>query len=320
MIKKLMLAVPLLAQMAMPVWAETDYPQHPIRMVHGFAAGGNADTVARIVADAMSRDLGQPVVVEAKPGAGGNVASDFVSKADADGYTLELMVGGHAVAPALYASLPFDPLESFDFVSTVGKFPFFIAARAGTYGTLQEVIEAAKANPGSIKIGHAGVGTTQHLTGELLGLATGVKFTHIPYKGGAAASTALLGGEIDLIIDAGTVVRGQAASGDFTILAVSSKDRWVDAPDVPTVAETVAPDFDVISWTGIGLPAGVPAEIEDKLHASVVKALADPGVQERLRALGSEPAASTGAEMRAMVADQIAVWTKVVDAAGLEKR
>lgn len=317
MLKKLIMMLPA-AAMTVGVAMAEDYPTRSISLVHGFAAGGNADVVARIVANEMSRGFGKPVVVEAKPGAGGNVASGYVSKSDPDGYTILLMVGGHTVSPALYNKLPYDPIDGFEFISTVGKFPFFVAARKGAYTSMQGVIEKAKA--GRVMIGHSGVGTTQHLTGELLGSRTGAQFAHIPYKGGAAASTALLSGEVDLLIDVGTVIRGQADAGKFDVLGVSSGQRWPDSPNVPTIAETVSPGFDVVSWTGVGAPAGTPKPIVDKLRAEVHRVLALPEVQDQLRRIGAEPAPSSGVEMKAMIKDQIAVWTDVINKAGIQKR
>ena len=319
MLKILMTAVPLIVALTATAVAQDTYPDRPVRMIHGFAAGGNADSVSRIMADEMSRGLGQPVIVEAKPGAGGNLASDFLAKAKPDGYTMQLMVGGHTVSAALYNKLPYDSVKDFTFVSTIGQFPFFVAARSGAFSSIEDVIAKAKAAPGTIKIGHSGIGTTQHLTGELLGLKTGAKFVHIPYKGGAAASTALLGGEVDLLIDAGTVVRGQAAAGTFQILAVSSAQRWPDSPDVPTLAETVSPDFNIVSWTAIGMPAGVDPAIVEKVGAEVNRTLAIPQVQEKIRALGAEPKASSSEEFKAMVERQISVWTEVVNAAGVQR-
>lgn len=318
MFKKLLTAVPLMLSMAVPAFA--DFPERTIRIYHGFGPGGNADTVARIIAEEMTKGLGQPVVVESKPGAGGTVASDFVSKADPDGYSLQLMVGGHAVAAAMYNKLPYDAKNDFTFISTIGKFPFFVAARAGTYSTMGEMIAAAKANPGSVKIGHPGVGSTQHLSGELLQLSTGAEFLHIPYKGGAAASTAILGGEVDLMVGTGTSTLGQAEAGAFTILGVTSAERWSTAPDVPTVSETVAEGYDVLSWTGIGGPAGIPADVVEILTKEMARVMSVPEVQERVGALGAEPGASTNEEFRALVEGQIAVWTKVVETAGITKR
>lgn len=319
MFRRLLTAIPLAAVLALPAMAQ-DFPDRALRIVHGFGPGGNADTVSRIMAEEMSKSLGQPVVVESRPGAGGTVASGYVSKEDPDGYTMQLMVGGHAVAAALYESLPYESVEGFTFISTLGQFPFMVAARSGEYASMEALIEAAKAAPGSIKIGHSGVGSTQHLTGELLALRTGADFLHIPYKGGAAASTALMGGEVDVVIDTGTVIRPQAEAGVYDILAITSGERWPDAPDLPTVAETVSPDFDVVSWTGIGMPAGVPDDIAETIRGAVHSALAVPAVSDKIASLGAKPAPSSGADMTALIEGQVAVWTDVINTAGIEKR
>src|SRR4051812_41623068 len=192
-----LLCLAVLTQTACIAVAEDAYPSRPITLMHGFAPGGNADSMSRIMADQMSRDLGQPVVVEAKPGAGGNIASTVVAKARPDGYTLQLLVGGHAVSAALYKTLRYDPVKDYAFVSTVAKFPFFIAARAGKFASLQDLIAKAKEQPGRLTFATAGVGTTQHLTGESLAQRTGVRFTHIPYQGGPATVTAVLRGDVD---------------------------------------------------------------------------------------------------------------------------
>jgi tripartite-type tricarboxylate transporter receptor subunit TctC len=272
------------------------------------------------MAEEMSKTFGQPVVVESRPGAGGTVASGYVSKEDPDGYTMQLMVGGHAVAAALYSSLPYESVDGFTFISTLGQFPFMVAARSGEYESIGALIEAAKASPGSIKIGHSGVGSTQHLTGELLALRTGAEFLHIPYKGGAAASTALMGGEVDVVIDTGTVIRPQAEAGVYDILAITSGERWPDAPDLPTVSETVAEGFDVVSWTGIGMPAGVPDDIAATIRGAVHDALAAPAVNDMIASLGAKPSPSSGEDMTALIEGQIAVWTDVISTAGIEKR
>ena len=315
-----LLCLAVLTQTACIAVAEDAYPSRPITLMHGFAPGGNADSMSRIMADQMSRDLGQPVVVEAKPGAGGNIASAVVAKARPDGYTLQLLVGGHAVSAVLYKTLRYDPVKDYAFVSTVAKFPFFIAARAGKFASLQDLIAKAKEQPGRLTFATAGVGTTQHLTGELLAQRTGVRFTHIPYQGGPATVTAVLRGDVDFLVDTGTVIHGQAEAGALDILGVSSRERWPESPKVPTVAETVAPDFDVISWTGIAAPAGTPDTVVNALNAEVKRALADASVQERLRALDSQPAPSSSEELRTLLTRQIATWTRVVDEAGIEKR
>lgn len=317
---KTLAALPLVLAFGLPAMAQSTYPDQTIRIVHGFAAGGNADTVSRIVADGMAQDMGQAVIVEARPGAGGTVASGYVAQQAPDGYTLQLLVGGHPVAAALYNSLPYDTLNDFTYISTVGQFPFFIGAAHGRFASLQEVIDQARANPRSIRIGHAGVGSTQHLTGELLGLETGVEFLHVPYQGGAAATTALMGDEIDLVIDAGTVILGQADAGVFDVLAVTSGERWADRPDVPTVAETVAPGFDVLSWTGIGAPAGLPTEIAEQLNTEVNAVLERPEVRERILALGANPQGSTGQELHDLVERQMGTWARVINDAQIERR
>lgn len=320
MLRTLLTAVPITLALALPTFAQDSFPDRSLRIVHGFGPGGNADTVSRILAEQMTQGLGEPVVVESRPGAGGTVASGYVSGEDPDGYTMQLLVGGHAVAAALYNSLPFEPVDDYTFLSTLGQFPFFIAARSGEYASIDALIEAALAEPGSIVIGHSGVGSTQHLTGELLALETGADFIHVPYQGGAAASTALMGGEVDLIIDTGTVIRGQAEAGVYDILAVTSADRWPDSPDVPTVSETVADGFDVISWTALGAPAGLPENVEATLSAEIARVMAMDEVQTQIAALGARPQGSTGAELKALIERQIAVWTEVIDTAEIERR
>jgi tripartite-type tricarboxylate transporter receptor subunit TctC len=320
MLRNLIATLPLAIALAVPAVAQDSFPDRSLRIVHGFGPGGNADTVSRIMAEQMSQGLGEPVVVESRPGAGGTVASGYVAGEDPDGYTMQLLVGGHAVAAALYNSLPFEPVDDYTFLSTIGQFPFFLAARAGEYESIDALIEAALADPGSIVIGHSGVGSTQHLTGELLGLETGAEFIHVPYQGGAAASTALMGGEVDLIIDTGTVIRGQAEAGVYDVLAVTSAERWPDSPDVPTLNETVAEGFDVISWTALGAPAGLPENVEAALSAEIQRVLAMEDVQAQIAALGASPRGSTGAELQALIERQIAVWTEVIDTAQIERR
>ena len=178
------------------VAAQDGYPSRPLSLVHGFAPGGNADVISRIVADQLSKDLSQPVVVEAKPGAGGNIASAFVAKAPADGYTMQLLVGGHTASAALYKKLPFDPVKDYTFISTVAKFPFFIAVKAGTYPSLQALIAKAKEKPGGLNFGSAGVGTTQQFAAELMKQMAGVKITHVPYRSTPAVITGLLSKDI----------------------------------------------------------------------------------------------------------------------------
>lgn len=319
MIKKLMrtLVLALAALMAVSANAE-GYPDKPVRIIHGFGPGGNADTVARIIAEKLTKRFGQPFVVEPKPGAGGNVASDFVAHADPDGYTLELMVGGHSVSGALYRSLKFNALDDFTFISQVTAFPFFIATRAGTYKDLQALITAGK--EGRVKYGSAGVGTTQNLTGELLAMKSGAKFKHIPYKGDAGSVTALLGGEVDFIVATGTSVLGQAKSGQLDLIAVSWDGPWADTPYVPTVHSVLDSDYDVFSWTGLGGPKGLPEDIVSDLNQAVVEILQSDEVKSKIRSLGAVVRNTTPQGMHDMVERQINEWNHVIDAADIPRK
>lgn len=319
MLKQLTRALGLALILAGSAAVAQDYPTGPVRVIHGFGPGGNADTVSRLIAEPLSQKFGVPFVVEPKPGAGGNVASDFVSKADPDGYTLQLMVGGHAVSGALYRSLNFDAVKDFTFISRISYFPFFVAVRPGTYADIGALIAAAK-DGGRIKWGSAGVGSTQHLTGELLGQRTGANFLHIPYKGDAGSVAALLGGEIDMIVSAGTSVLSQAKSGDLDLIAVSWNQPWPETPDVPTIDSTVAPGFNVFSWVGLGAPAGLSDAVTAKLNAALQEVVASDEVSQKLSALGGLPGTTTPAEFRDMVAAQVQEWNAVIDAAGIERK
>jgi tripartite-type tricarboxylate transporter receptor subunit TctC len=195
--------------------ADEGYPSRPITLMHGFGAGGNADAIARIVADGLSRRLAKAVIVEARPGAGGNIASDRVAKAPPDGYTLIMLTGGHAVSAALYKALPFDPVDDFQMISTVVFFPFVVAVKANhRFQTLADLIAEAKAKPDTLTYSSVGVGTTQHLVGELLSSVAGIKMIHVPYKGGGGPINDLLGGQIDILIDTLTITAPQLAAGN----------------------------------------------------------------------------------------------------------
>ena len=198
------------------------YPNRPIKILQGFAPGGNADTIARVIGVELTKSLGQPIVVEARAGAGGNLASDAVAKSPPDGYTLLLMTGGHTVSGALYKTLPFEPADSFEMVSTITQFPFLFTVRSDSpYQNLRSLIDAAKAKPESVAYGTAGIGSTHHLTGELLAKMAGANFLHVPYKGDAAAITSLLGGEIPLVVATPTVAVAQVKAGKLKVVATS---------------------------------------------------------------------------------------------------
>jgi tripartite-type tricarboxylate transporter receptor subunit TctC len=312
-------ALALAAACVAPALADT-WPTKSIRVVQGFAAGGNADTIARVVGAEMSRSLGQPFVVEAVTGAGGTLASGAVARAAPDGYTLLLATGGHAVAGAMFEKLPYQTVGSFQMVSTITYFPFLIVARPDSkIGNLADLIAAAKTTPGGLPYGTAGIGSTHHLAGELLARMAGVPLLHVPFRGDAASLTAVLGGEIPIVIAPATAVLPQLKAGRLKAIAVTGPQRWPGMPDVQTVAEQGVPGYDVRSWAGWMLPAGTPMPIVDKLNAETLKALQVPAVRARLEEMGGEARGSTPEEMTAMVSAEVQKWTQVVNDAKLPR-
>ena len=300
--------------------ADEDYPSRPVTLMHGFGAGGNADAIARIVADGLSRRLGKPVIVEARPGAGGNIASDRVAKAAPDGYTLIMLTGGHAVSAALYKSLPFDPVDDFQMISTVVFFPFVVAVKANhRFQTLADLIAEAKAKPDTLTYSSVGVGTTQHLVGELLSSMAGIKMIHVPYKGGGGPINDLLGGQIDILIDTLTITAPQLAAGTIRGLGVTSQKPWFSIPDVPPIAATV-PGFEVRSWLGIAATKGVPAPIVERLNREVRAVLDTPEIRSKLEAMGNEVRGGSPDEMRGMIGSEISRWKQVIGDAGIPKQ
>lgn len=296
------------------------WPERPIKVVQGFAPGGNADTIARLLGAEMAKGLGQPLVVEAATGAGGTLASAAVARAAPDGHTVLLATGGHAVAGALFEKLPYQTVASFQMVSTITFFPFLLVVQADKGArNLGELLSAARAKPDSVAFGSAGVGSTHHLVGELLSRMAGAKLLHVPYKGDAASVTALLAGDIPLVIAPPTAVLGHLKAGKLRALAVTGSQRWQGMPEVPTVAEQGVTDFDVQSWAGWMLPAGTPMAIVARLHAETQKALQVAAVRQRLELMGGEARGSTPQEMTAMVSAELQKWTQVVTDAKLPR-
>ena len=300
--------------------ADDDFPSRPITLMHGFGAGGNADAIARIVADGLTRRLGKPVIVEARPGAGGNIASDRVAKATPDGTTLIMLTGGHAVSAALYKTLPFDPVDDFQMISTVIFFPFVVAVRANhRFQTLADLIAEAKAKPDTLTYSSVGVGTTQHLAGELLSSMAGIKMIHVPYKGGGGPINDLLGGQIDILIDTLTITAPQLAAGTIRGLGVTSQKPWFSIPEVPPVAATV-PGYEVRSWLGIAATKGVPAPIVERLNREVRAVLETPEIKAKLEAMGNEVRGGSPDEMHTMIISEISRWKQVIGDAGIPKQ
>jgi tripartite-type tricarboxylate transporter receptor subunit TctC len=292
------------------------YPNRVIRIIHGFAPGGAADTLSRIMAEGLSKQLGQNVIVESKPGAGGNIASEAVARATPDGYTLGLITGGHAISGALYKSLGYKPVDSFEMISTVVYYALVIAVRSDYPAkTLGELIALAKAKPGTLSFGSVGFGSTHHLAGELLKNAAGIDMVHIPYRGDSQAIAALLAGDVPVIVGTSVLVAPQIESGSVRGLAVTSSTRSKLLPNVPSAAEAGVKDFDVRTWAGLIAPKGTPPEIVAQLNQAVQAALADPAVKARIEtAVGGDARGSTPAQMHDLIVTEIQKWNAVIDA------
>ncbi len=315
------LAVLFVALAALPAAAQ-DFPTHPIRIVVGFPPGGGVDLVARLIGQEMAKGLGQPVIVENKPGAAGTIGANLVARSEPDGYTLLVTPGGHALYGAVFKSVPFDTVESFSWISNVINVPFFAAVRADSrFQSMADVIAAARSAPDKISFGSAGPGSTHHLVGAMLGAATGVKFLHVPYRGDAPVINALLGGEIDFAFATPTQVIANVAAGRFRALATTAAVRARELPNVPTLEEALAlKDFDVRTWFALAGPAGVPAPLVARLNEEVGKALASAEVRKGLATIGGEIAPTTPAEMRTRVARELATWTRIVEEARIPKQ
>ena len=300
MIRRQLLIALSATSLAMPmaVLAQT-YPERPIKILQGFAPGGNADAIARSVSQEMSKGLGQSMVVEAQAGAGGTIAATTVSKARPDGYTLLLATGGHAVAGALYNNLAYRTVQDFEMVSTITYFPFLVVVPANSkYANLTALLAAAKANPTEISYGTAGIGSTHHLAGELLASMSKTQLLHVPFRGDSASLTALLSGEIPMIIAPPTAVMANIKGGKLRAIATTGPQRWQGLPDVPTVTEQGVTGYDVQSWAGLMAPASTPRAVIDRLNAELQKAIVVPAVKSRLEDMGGEVRGSTPEEMR----------------------
>ena len=297
------------------------YPNRPIRLLHGFSAGGAADALARIVSDGLSKRMGQPIVVEAKPGAGGNIAAAAVANSAPDGYTMGLVTGAHAISGALYKKLAYDPTDSFEMVSTLVYYALVIAVRADSPAkTLQDLIAMAKERPNELSFGSVGFGSTHHLAGELLTTTAGIKMVHVPYRGDAPSVTSLLGGDVPMIVGTTVLLAGQIESGAIRGLAVTSPTRTPLLPDVPSAEEAGLKGYDVRTWAGLVAPKGTPSDIVKKLNSEVAAMLTDPAVTKALEtATGGEVRGSTPEEMRALIRSEIAKWSKVIDEAKIAR-
>jgi tripartite-type tricarboxylate transporter receptor subunit TctC len=299
-----------------------DYPSRPIKVMVGFPAGGGVDTSARVVSQEMSKALGQTMVIENKPGAAGTLGAAEVARSAPDGYTLMVTPGGHAIFGAMFKTLPFDTVASFEWISNIVTVPFFVVVPANSeFRSLADIIAKAKASPGAVTYGSAGPGSTHQLGIELLAGRTGVKFLHVPYRGDAPVVTALLASEVQFALATPTLTIENVRAGKLRALAVAGNTRYSGMPDVPTVEQAAGiANYDVRTWFAMAGPAGMPKPVVDRLNAELRKAVGVPEVRARLAGIGGEPAAGSPQEMRERVARELAIWTKTVEDAGIPKQ
>jgi tripartite-type tricarboxylate transporter receptor subunit TctC len=294
------------------------YPTKPIRLVVPFPPGGATDILARAVAQKLTEAWGQQVLVDNRPGAGGNIGSELVAKAAPDGYTLEMgTVGTHAINASLYAKMPYDHVKDFVPVILVAGVPNVLVVHPSVpVNSVAELIAYAKANPGKLNFASSGSGTSIHLSGELFKVMAGVQMTHVPYKGSAPAMQDLLGGQVQLMFDNLPPALPQIKGGKLRALAVTSVTRAPALPDTPTVAEAGLPGFEASSWFGVLAPAGTPPAIVAKLNAEIAKWLATPEAKEKMLALGANAVGGPPEDFAKHIAAETTKWAKVVKESG----
>ena len=296
------------------------YPDKPVRIIVGFAPGGSSDIVARLVSQHLAPLLGQPVIVENRPGAAGTTASDYVAKSAPDGHTLLLATPGHSTAAAFMRKLPFEPVEDFAWVTTLTTYPLLIATRPESpIKSLADLISQAKAAPGRISFGSTGVGAGQHMLTEWFSAETGIELLHVPFKGGTAVIAEVMTGRVDIIFETVTLALPHVKSGKLRALAVTSREPTSFLPGTPAAAQTV-PGFVFQSWLGIAAPARTPPAIVDRLNRDLRRVLAEPDAQKRFADLGGRTSPSSPAELRAQVEAEIARWNRITDTRRIERR
>ncbi|QNP50640.1 tripartite tricarboxylate transporter substrate binding protein [Diaphorobacter aerolatus] len=299
-------------------FAQDNYPAKPIRLIVPFPPGGGTDMIARAVAQKMSDQNKWNIVVDNRPGAGGNLGVDAAAKASPDGYTLVMgQTSNLAINPSLYAKLPYDPIKDLVPVALVSSAPIVMATGVSSkYKTFPEVVAASKNKPDALTLGYSGNGTVAHLAGEQAENAAGIKLRHVPYKGAAQAMTDLMGGNIDLYMSAIPTLLGHVRNGKLRPVVVTSLKRSPQLPDTPTLAELGYKDFEAISWYGVLAPAGTPAPIVDKLNKAINDALTQPDVVEKLRSEGGDVLGGTSQKFSQLLRAEVPRWSKIVKDSG----
>jgi len=304
-----------------PAWAQQAYPSQPIRFIVAFGPGGVGDTTARLVAEKLGEKLGQPVVVENNPGGGGIAAARAVLSAPADGHTLALLTNGTSISVSLFKSLAFDPLADFAPVSKLGTFEFFVAVKGDSpYGSLADLIKAARANPGKLNVGTVTAGSTQHLSAMLLKSTAGIEFQWVPFKNSPDLLVALLRGDIDAAIDAYAALRGNLDDGKLRALASTASKRFPLLPGVPTAKEGGAGNYETTAWNGLFVKAGTPTGIIAQINKAAAEVLADPDLRKRLLDMGIVADPTSPEALTTFFKGDIAKWADVIEKNKIEKR
>lgn len=307
-----------LLSMSMPAAAAADdYPNRPIRLVVGYAAGGATDVIARVVADKLGTELKQSIIVENRTGANSNVGAAFVANSAPDGYTLYMYTIANTINNTLYTDLGYDPVKGFEPVGLIAKIPNVLVVNPKLpVNNVAEYVDFAKKSKEGITFASSGSGSSIHMSGEMFKMTTGLNMLHVPYRGSAPAVTDLIGGQVQSMFDNAPSAMPHIQSGKLRPLAVTSAKRFPQLPDVPTMAESGYPGFEVQSWFGIAAPAGTPQAVVEKLNTALNKALADEDLRKRLDDMMATPAPGTSEDMRKFLLSEIDNWGKVVKASG----
>ena len=305
---------------AAPVSAQDKWPSKPIKYIVPFPPGGTTDTLARVIAQKLSVSLGQQVLVDNKPGAGGNIGSDFVAKSPPDGYTiLGGTISSHSINPSMYSKMPYDAVRDFIPITLIGtNANVLIVHPENPARNLAEFIAQSKAKPGTVNFASAGTGTSQHLSGELFKNMAGIDMVHVPYRGSAPEIQDVMGGQVTMMFDTMIVAGPQIKAGTVKALGVTSTRRVKGYENIPTLNEAGVPGYEVVSWQGIFAPAGTPKEIVQRLNAELVKILRMPDVRERFEGLGLDIVGNTSEEFAVFQKAEIAKWAKVVKGANIK--
>jgi len=313
-------ALVILAAVSTTVSAQS-YPTKPIRFLVPFGPGGVGDITARVVAQKIGASLGQQIVVDNRPGAGGIVASEIVAKAAPDGYTLLLLNNAHAVSMSLFKSLPYNTLRDFAPISSIANFSIVLLVNTDSpIKSVKDFIATAKSSPGKFNVGTIQIGATQHLSSELFKSMAGLDWVHVPYTNTGLLLGGLRGGSVQVAFEFIAPVVGQVKAGQLRALAVSTRTRFAGLPNVPTVQEAGLPGYEVISWNGFGAPAGTPKPVIDRLNKAMVEALAMPDVKQRFAELAVDARPDTPEGFRKLIASEIAKWGKVIETARIPKQ